>query len=99
MGRLAIEEVTPGQTAARPVVNANGMVLVQAGTELTASLITRLKGLGVATVVVAGADGLGPRKPVEQQVDEIERRFEGHNDDELMMAIKQMVIDQVMGGR
>ncbi len=99
MARLTIEEVVPGQTASRPVTNANGMVLVQAGTVLTASLIDRLKTLGVASVVVAGADGAGHGGSPEEQAAAIEHRFMGHEGDEIMMKIRDMVLAQLQGGR
>lgn len=99
MGRLTIEAVVPGQTASRPVTNTNGMVLVQAGTVLTASLIERLKTLGVASVVVAGTDGAGRGGSSEEQVAAIEHRFMGHEDNEIMMKIRDMVLAQVQGGR
>ncbi len=98
MGRLAIEEVSAGQTASRPVINANGMLLVQAGTVLTDSLIARLKALGVASVIVSGADGPGQERSADEQLRDVEHRFQGLEDDALMMQIKQLAVEQVGGG-
>ncbi len=99
MGKLAIEHVLPGQTASRPVTNANGMVLVQAGTVLTESLIVRLTSLGVTSVIVAGGDGGEQPRSREERVQDLERRFAGHDQDEVMVAIKDLVLAQIEGGR
>jgi hypothetical protein len=74
------------------------MVLVQAGTVLTESLIGRLKALGVTSVVVAGPDGPGQDQPVEEVLQELDHRFRGFEEDELMMGIRQLARAELGGG-
>lgn len=90
MPRLAVKDLMPGQVTAAPVTSATGIVLVQAGAELTASLISRLRGLGVSSVAVQ-AGALSPEARAAR-VAEIETRFAGHASDSWMSALKAIVI-------
>jgi hypothetical protein len=96
MPRIPLAQAVPGQRLARPVTNASGVVMMQAGTELTAALIARLGDIGIAAVVVAG-DDRGRRSPedVQQQVATL---FAGHEHDSWMMELKAIVIRQALRG-
>jgi len=75
--------------------------MVQAGTALSSTLIGRLAGLGVETLVVAAdpsTDSAGPGS-LEERVRQVEVRFTGHEHDAWMMALKALVIGQLTPGR
>ncbi|MEW6322673.1 MAG: hypothetical protein AB1635_16495 [Acidobacteriota bacterium] len=91
MGRISLSQARAGQEVIRPVANANGVVLVQAGTRLTDALIDRLRALGVGFVMVAGSSQAEAPKPPARLAAELEARFAGHEGDPLMMEIKRIV--------
>lgn len=93
MARISLSQATVGQTIARPVVNNNGVVLVQAGTVLTASLLDRLRGFGVADLCVQGPAG-GPRLTPAELEAAITARFAGHDSDPLMVALGRLMLAQ-----
>ncbi|MFP5378941.1 MAG: hypothetical protein ACLGHP_04215 [Vicinamibacteria bacterium] len=93
MARISLSQATVGQTTARPVVNNNGVVLVQAGTVLTASLLDRLKGFGVVDVSVKGPAGGRGLTPGEREA-AISARFAGHESDPLMVALERLMLAQ-----
>jgi hypothetical protein len=94
MPRISISSAQPGQRVAQAITNASGVTMVQAGAELTAGLIERLKSLGIATLVVAGAAG-GSDRPLDVLLRELDARFAGHELDPWMMALKQIVKRQL----
>lgn len=95
MARISLGQARAGQEVVRPVVNNNGVVLVQAGTRLSESLIERLRGLGISFIVVAGADPIVPGPAPAAQLAELDRRFAGHDDDPLMSELKRIVAVQI----
>lgn len=95
MARISLGQARAGQEVVRPVVNNNGVILVQAGARLTDSLIERLHDLGITVVVVAGADPSAKDKAPAERLAEIDRRFAGHEEDHLMMHLKRIVSAQV----
>jgi hypothetical protein len=98
MPKIPLSKVQPGQRIARAVVNANGVVMVQPGTELTSTMIERLRSVGVDAVVVASGDGsTEPSKPVEERLRELDARFAGHENDPVMMQIKDVIARQLKG--
>jgi hypothetical protein len=96
MKKLALSEVAPGAVVARPVITSGGVILVQPGTVLTAEVLARLEDLRIETVCVEGASA--DAKPVEALLLEMDRRFAGHEDDRLMMALKAVVAGRVAPG-
>ena len=97
MPRIPLSHAQAGQTLARPVTNAGGMILMQPGTELTPVLIERLGHAGIQSVVIADADGVGEPSPDEVQhaFDEL---FTGHELDAWMMELKGVVVRQALRG-
>jgi hypothetical protein len=96
MKKLSLTGAEAGQIVARPVATSSGMVMVQPGAELTAEIISRLMDLGVDTVWVDGT--AENAKPVDQLLAELDRRFTGHEDDPLMMALKAVVAGCISQG-
>lgn len=93
MPRIPLSEARPGQKLSRPAATRAGVVMVQAGTELTPALIERLRLLGIDTVSVHGEAG-GSSRPLEEVLAAIDARFAGHEGDPRMMALKEIVVRQ-----
>ena len=97
MRKLSIGDIAPGGIAARPVTASAGVVLVQPGTKLTAEILSRLKALGIEEVWLEGPAAVG--RPTAEILAEVEQRFSGHEDDELMMQLKAVVVARVNEAR
>ncbi len=89
MPQVPIDSVQSGQVLEQPVSNAGGIVLVRAGTALTTPLIERLRDLGFTELPVRVAPGSGPSP---EFVAAVELRFRGHEQNALMMQIKDLLI-------
>ena len=100
MPRIPLARAQRGQKLLQPVTTAAGVVMVQAGTELSSTLIERLAGLGVETLVVAAdpLPGSTGSASLEERVRQVEARFTGHEHDAWMMALKALVIGQLTAG-
>jgi len=96
MRKLPLSEASPGEVVARPVVTSGGVILVQPGTVLTADILARLADLRVETVCLEGASA--DARPVEEILQELDRRFAVHEQDDLMMALKAAVAARVVKG-
>lgn len=89
MRRVTIDEAQPDQVVSRPVTSAAGVVFVQPGTVLTTELIGRLRNLAVDALWVEGQDPNA--RPARELLEELDRRFAGHEQDRLMMELKAIV--------
>jgi len=94
MLHIALSAARPGQRVARAIVSHAGVVLVQAGAELTGATLDRLRSLGVDAIYVTD-DGSEATKSLAERTREIEERFAGHEDDRWMMALKAIVLRQL----
>lgn len=85
MKRALLEDAKPGMVLAKPVTSLAGQLIVPAGTSLDASLIARLRDLGVTSIHVENRPGEegDPAKSLaelEQALDHRFRRVEGDAD-------------------
>jgi hypothetical protein len=96
MKKLSITAVEPGQVVARRVATSSGLVMVQPGAELTAEIISRLSDLGIDSIWVEGVSE--DAKPIGEVLAELDRRFTGHENDPLMMALKAVVASCISQG-
>ena len=82
---------------AEPVVNDRGMVILPKGAELTAPVIGRLQKMNVTEVAVEGEDpNAPPPKTLEEQLEELDERFEGLDGNRRMMEIKAIARDHLV---
>jgi len=81
--------VKSGMKLARAVLNANGIVLFNTGTELSDEKISKLIEMGIENVCVEGRPNI--EKPKEELLREVEMRFENVKDDSIMILIKSVV--------
>lgn len=91
MRQIEVTEAQVGDIIAGPVINDEGRVLLPKGAKLSPAVLSRLAGWGVQTIQIEGED-------VETRADEtgatdaadLDQRFSAWEEDELMMAIKQV---------
>lgn len=77
---------------AKPLLRDNGLVLVGEGTEISESLLNRLPGLNIETVVVKGTplnlDGLGGSSGYAKRAERLDHLFRKYRADPFMMKLK-----------
>lgn len=89
MRHIYVSEAEAGDIIAEPVVNERGMVILPKGAELTLAVIGRLQKMNVTELAVEGDDpNAPPPKTHEEQIAELDARFEGLEKDAMMMGIK-----------
>ena len=92
MQKVPIEVVKPGMVLAKTVASDTGMVLCGEGTELTDTIIERLKQKNVAHLTLKGHPvDLGESKSTEQKVNELKERFSRVQSDPLMQKILEAI--------
>lgn len=88
MQKVPLELVKPGMILARPVNNEAGMALCGEGTELTDTIIERLRRMNVSHVTLKGHPvDMGDTKTREQKIEELRVRFSHVRNDPLMEKI------------
>ncbi|HOJ12966.1 MAG TPA: hypothetical protein PLS81_01375 [Deltaproteobacteria bacterium] len=88
MQKVPIELVKPGMVLAKTVCNESGMALCGEGTELTDTIIERLKRMNISHVVLKGHPvDMGESKTTEEKLADLEARFERCRKDPLMERV------------
>lgn len=91
MQRLPLSYIKPGMKTFEEVVDANGRVLCGKGIELTEDHIKRFHELGVNFVTVEGHPvNLPWEKTLEEELEALNRRFEGI-EDPVLLEIKKIL--------
>lgn len=90
MRQIFLEDAQPGDEVAQPVKNDRGMVILPKGAKLSAPMIDKMRRMGVREVIVEGDDpNAPPPKTLDELLEDLDFRFEGLEDNKLMMAIKK----------
>jgi hypothetical protein len=88
---IFLDEAKPGDEVAEQVRNERGMTILPKGAKLTLSLIDRLRRMGVKEVSVEGHDpNAPPPKTRDELLADLDTRFEGLEQNALMMEIKRI---------
>lgn len=95
MPKLPVESLKPGMKLSKPVTNDSGMILFGEGTELTEALITRLSNMSIQGVFVT-SDAVA-RKPKEEVLTELDRRFAKTINEPNMLRLKNIFIQHIEG--
>lgn len=92
MRDIAVGEAQVGDVVAEPVANSQGRVLLPKGARLSAAVLSRLAGWGVARLLVEGEEPeeVAAEEAATQAAEELDHRFSEWEGDDLMMAIKQV---------
>ncbi len=94
MKKIAIEDVTAGTKLIRPVTNDSGITLFGEGTILDDRAIERIKALGIDYIYIEGA--MPPRRPIEEELEELERRFSKVSNVPYMTTIKTVIKEYIV---
>ena len=87
MRHIPVGEAQVGDRIAEAIYNENGRVLLPVGTRLSEAVLSRLNGWGVDRVAVQGQEDLSDEE-TSFLLDVLEHRFAGHEENPLMMRIK-----------
>lgn len=90
MRQVFLEDAQPGDEVAQPVKNDRGMVILPKGAKLSVPMIAKMRRMGVLEVVIEGDDpNAPPPKTLDELLVDLDFRFEGLEDNKLMMVIKK----------
>ncbi len=73
MIRIPVDELEPGMKLVKPILAANGMVLLSEGSQLTGTQIERMKDMNVEVAFVEGK--APPAIAKEELLGQLEKRF------------------------
>ncbi len=91
MQRLPLTYIRPGMKTFEEVVDPSGRVLCGKGVEITEDMLKRFQELGVSYVTVEGTPVVLPwEKTLEEELKELEARFEGIEEENLLQ-IKELI--------
>lgn len=91
MQRLPLNYIRPGMKTYEEVLDSSGRVLCGKGVEITDDMVKRFQELGVSYVTVEGSPIVLPwEKTLEEELKELETRFEGIGDENLLQ-IKELI--------
>ncbi|MDA8164724.1 MAG: hypothetical protein M0017_06810 [Desulfobacteraceae bacterium] len=100
MQKILIAEAAEGMVLARDVQTPEGRVLCGKGTELTASLIDRLKKMEVSHVAVEGHPLKKPgEKSLEEELRDIEERFSRVKNIPPLVYLKKRIMERAVAAR
>lgn len=94
MRKIAIESAVAGLKLARPITNDSGVTLFGEGVILDERSIERIKTLGVDYIYIEGM--ISPRRPLEEELEELEKRFRRVIDVPYMTTIKTAVREYIL---
>lgn len=94
MSRVPVSKLVSGTVLLRPVVNRNGLVLIAEGTELTDTLINKIRSMDVDSVHVCGSERVLP--PCDEVLADLDRRFSKIESEPFMSIIKNAVTGHIM---
>jgi hypothetical protein len=93
MQKIDVHSAEPGMTLAKPVTRPNGTVLMAKGTELTASIISRLHRMDISHIFVHGApEGGGEQANSlthQARLQRLDHLFRKHASDPWMLQVKK----------
>ncbi len=93
MSRVSVRDLVPGMKLARPVLNDRGLVLIGEETELSDSLIEKIRQLEVGAVYVYGSSKVLP--PREEALADLERRFRKVESEPHMALLKSVISNHI----
>jgi hypothetical protein len=93
MSRISPKDLEPGMKTARAVENKSGLVMIGENTELTASLIEKIRSMDIPSVYVHGA--AKALQPKEEILSGIDSRFKNVEAEPYMGVIKKAVVEHI----
>jgi hypothetical protein len=89
MPKTSSDKLKPGMILSKPIANANGVLIIPEGTELTNSLIRKIHNMDIEAVYVKGAPAGG--SSLDQMLADLDRRFSNVETAPHMDVIKEVV--------
>lgn len=100
MQQITTFQATPGMVLAKEVEISEGRVLCGKGTELTESLIERLKRMEIAHITVEGFPvPVEGQKSLKEEVLEVEHRFSKVKHIKPLMYLKKRIQERLIESR
>jgi hypothetical protein len=97
MRQVFLEDAKPGDEVAEPVKNDRGMVILPKVAKLSVPMIAKMRRMGVLEVVIEGDDpNAPPPKTLDELLEDLDFRFDGLEDNKLMMAIKKTAREHLL---
>jgi hypothetical protein len=93
MPRMAPDSLEEGMVLSQPVTNANGVVMLPEGAELTKSMIQKMLDMDIECAYVKGAPREGGS--LEQMLTDLDARFRKAEKAPHMAAIKKIVREHI----
>ena len=93
MPKVVPDNLQTGMILSKPVANANGVVLLMEGIELTDALIVKIREMDVDWVHIKGAPGSDAR--LEEMIAVLDRRFKAVEGAPYMGVIKNAVREHI----
>ena len=97
MRDIDVGQAEVGDVVAEPVVNEQGRVLLPKGARLSPAVLSRLRGWGITRLQVEGEEAADEGAGGDEAgsvdgalLEALEHRFAGCEEDEVMMAIKEV---------
>ena len=90
MRQIPVEDASVGDTIAAPIHDGQGRVLLPKGARLSSAVLSRLRGWGVNSISIEGAETGGSGKSPAELLEELDHRFAEVEDDALMAQIKDI---------
>ncbi|HEU6435950.1 MAG TPA: hypothetical protein VE028_00680 [Nitratidesulfovibrio sp.] len=94
MQKIPLDLAAPGMKLAKPVTKSDGLVLVGAGVELTATIIARFRASGVQSLTVQGRPvdlGDDGGSGLERIAGRLDHLFRKHGQDRFMSTLRNML--------
>ena len=95
--KISVTEAQAGDVIGEPIPNDEGRVLLPKGAKLSPAVLSRLAGWGVESIEVEGEDPDAAEDESPAGEVDLDHRFGEWEDDELMMAIKQIARRHLSG--
>ncbi len=96
---IPIENAKAGTVVSEDVLNDKGNILVREGTELTESMIKKIRSLGISVISVNEEDSKkGDNKDSSESfapLEELDKRFSNVREDPIMEEIRYAVLEYI----
>jgi hypothetical protein len=89
MSKISAKDLAPGMRLARPVFNRDGLVMIGEDTELTDSLIDKIRRMNLDSIYVCGASRARP--PRDEVLSDLDRRFKRVEAEPAMAILKSAI--------
>jgi hypothetical protein len=91
MKKIGLDLAQAGDILAKDLLSPKGLLVLNKGARLTAPILARLHKIALTELFIEGDGDELSAAARQQQLDLLERRFSGHENNALMMELKRIV--------